>query len=155
MNGGADENTVISCNQAVRSGHYVILVHGAQTRPEILATVDARVEILELPSLVHPIAPLSDMKALRDLVRTFRRLGTHVVHTHTSKAGILGRLAARAASVPVVVTRRAHRALRQRRPTRDVRVPDGGEGGPGDDARLHRRQSRHARSVRQGRRRCT
>ena len=103
MNGGADENTVISCNHAVCSGHDVILVHGAQTRPEILATVDARVRSLELPSLVHPIAPLSDVKALRDLVRTFRRLTPDVVHTHTSKAGILGRLAARAASVPVVV----------------------------------------------------
>ena len=103
INGGADENTVISCNHAVRSGHDVILVHGAQTRPEILATVDARVKILELPSLVHPIAPLGDVEALRDLVRTFRRLRPDVVHTHTSKAGILGRLAARAASVPVIV----------------------------------------------------
>jgi glycosyltransferase involved in cell wall biosynthesis len=103
INGGADENAVISCNQAVRSGHYVILVHGAQTRPEILATVDARVKIVELPSLVRPIAPLGDMKAVGDLVRTFRRLRPDVVHTHTSKAGILGRLAAKAASVPVVV----------------------------------------------------
>jgi len=103
INGGADENTVISCNQAVRSGHAVMLVHGAQTRSEILATVDARVEIVELPSLVRPIAPLSDVKALGDLVRTFRRLRPDVVHTHTSKAGILGRLAAQAASVPVVV----------------------------------------------------
>ncbi len=97
INGGADENTVISCNQAVRSGHAVMLVHGAQTRPEILATVDARVEIVELPSLVRPIAPLSDVKALGDLVRTFRRHRPDVVHTHTSKAGILGRLAAQAA----------------------------------------------------------
>ena len=103
INGGADENTVISCNQAVRSGHHVILVHGAQTRPEILATVDERVRIGELPSLVRPIAPLGDLKALGDLVRTFHRLRPDVVHTHTSKAGILGRLAARAASVPVVV----------------------------------------------------
>lgn len=103
INGGADENTVISCNQAVRSGHDVILVHGAQTRPEILATVDERVKIVELPSLVRPIAPLGDMKALGDLVRTFHRLRPDVVHTHTSKAGILGRVAARVASVPVVV----------------------------------------------------
>jgi glycosyltransferase involved in cell wall biosynthesis len=103
VNGGADENTVISCNHAVRSGHDVILVHGAETRPEILSAVDARVEIVELRSLVQPIAPLSDMNALRDLVRTFRRLGPDVVHTHTSKAGILGRLAARATRVPVLV----------------------------------------------------
>ena len=89
INGGADENTVISCNQAVRSGHHVILVHGAQTRPEILATVDERVRIVELPSLVRPIAPLGDLKALGDLVRTFHRLRPDVVHTHTSKAGIL------------------------------------------------------------------
>jgi hypothetical protein len=64
MNGGADENTVISCNQAVRSGHSVILVHGAQSQPEILSAVDARVEIVELRSLVQPIAPFSDMRAL-------------------------------------------------------------------------------------------
>jgi glycosyltransferase involved in cell wall biosynthesis len=103
INGGADENTVISCNQAVRSGHSVMLVHGAQTRPEILSAVDARVEIVELHSLVQAIAPLSDMRALSDLVRKFRRYRPDVVHTHTSKAGILGRLAARSARVPVLV----------------------------------------------------
>ena len=103
INGGAEENTIISCNQAVRSGHHVTLVHGAQTRPEILATVDELVKIVELPSLVRPIAPLGDVRALGELVRTFRRLRPDVVHTHTSKAGILGRLAAKAASVPVVV----------------------------------------------------
>jgi glycosyltransferase involved in cell wall biosynthesis len=103
MNGGADENTVISCNQAVRSGHSVMLVHGVHTRPQILSAVDARVEIVELRSLVQPVAPLSDIRALGDLVRTFRRYRPDVVHTHTSKAGILGRLAARAAKVPVLV----------------------------------------------------
>jgi glycosyltransferase involved in cell wall biosynthesis len=80
-----------------------MLVHGAQTRAEILAAVDERVEIVELRSLVHPIAPLGDIKALSDLVRTFRRLRPDIVHTHTSKAGILGRLAAQVARVPVVV----------------------------------------------------
>jgi glycosyltransferase involved in cell wall biosynthesis len=103
INGGADENTVISCNEAVRRGHSVMLVHGAETRTEILAAVDPRVEIVGLPSLVQPIAPLSDMRALRGLLATFRRHRPHVVHTHTSKAGILGRLAAWAARVPVLV----------------------------------------------------
>jgi glycosyltransferase involved in cell wall biosynthesis len=103
MNGGADENTVISCNQAVHSGHSVLLVHGAQTCPEILATVDPRVEIVELRRLVQPVAPLSDIQALSDLVRTFRRYRPDVVHTHTSKAGILGRIAARMVKVPILV----------------------------------------------------
>ena len=103
INGGADENTVISCNEAVRRGHSVMLAHGAETRTEILAAVDPGVELVCLPSLVQPIAPLSDVRALRGLVSTFRRERPHVVHTHTSKAGILGRLAARAARVPVLV----------------------------------------------------
>ena len=103
INGGADENTVISCNQAVSVGHSVMLVHGAETRMEIIAAVDPRVEIVGLPSLVQPITPLCDMRALRGLVATFRRHRPHVVHTHTSKAGILGRLAAWAVRVPVLV----------------------------------------------------
>jgi glycosyltransferase involved in cell wall biosynthesis len=103
MNGGADENTVISCNQAVRSGHSVMLVHGAQTRPEILGALDPRVQIVEVRTLARPIAPLRDMRALGDLVRTFRCHRPDVVHTHTSKAGIVGRLAGRAARVPILV----------------------------------------------------
>ena len=103
INGGADENTVISCNEAARRGHSVMLVHGAETRPEIVAAVDPRVEIVELRNLVQPIAPFRDMKAMGDLARTLRGYRPDVVHTHTSKAGIVGRLAARAVRVPVLV----------------------------------------------------
>ena len=60
LNGGADENTVISCNHAVRSGHDVILVHGAETHPEILATVDeAKAGIID-GSLDMFAGPISD-----------------------------------------------------------------------------------------------
>src|SRR3954447_19260675 len=75
INGGADENTVLSCNHAARTGNEVILVHGADSRPEILAKVDARVRIVALSSFVQPPAPLSDVKTLRELIRTFRGLG--------------------------------------------------------------------------------
>jgi len=54
-------------------------------------------------SLVRPISPRADLEALRDLTRRLRRLAPHVVHTHSSKAGILGRWAARIAGVPVVI----------------------------------------------------
>jgi glycosyltransferase involved in cell wall biosynthesis len=103
VNGGADENTVLCCNHAAKAGHDVILIHGAHTRPEILAKIDGRVQILALSSLVRPIALFSDIKALHGLVRVFRRLRPDVVHTHTSKAGILGRIAARLARTPVIV----------------------------------------------------
>lgn len=56
-----------------------------------------------VPSLVHPIRPLQDLAALLWLAWRFRRDGTQVVHTHSSKAGLLGRLAAFIARVPRVL----------------------------------------------------
>jgi glycosyltransferase involved in cell wall biosynthesis len=56
-----------------------------------------------VPSLVHPIRPIRDLVAVRDLARAFRRLRPAIVHTHSSKAGIVGRAAARLAGVPLVV----------------------------------------------------
>jgi glycosyltransferase involved in cell wall biosynthesis len=49
------------------------------------------------------ISPVADLAALVDLVRHFRAVRPHLVHTHTPKANLLGRLAARLAGVPVVV----------------------------------------------------
>ena len=66
------------------------------------ARVDG-VRIIQLPSLVRRISPLYDMRALYDLVRIIRSERPDVVHTHTSKAGILGRLAAKIAKVPIIV----------------------------------------------------
>jgi glycosyltransferase involved in cell wall biosynthesis len=54
-------------------------------------------------ALVRPVAPSRDLSALRELRRAIRSFRPHVVHTHSSKAGILGRLAARQERVPVVI----------------------------------------------------
>jgi glycosyltransferase involved in cell wall biosynthesis len=56
-----------------------------------------------VPSLVHPIHPLRDPQAVFALARELRRFAPAIVHTHSSKAGIVGRAAARLAGVPVVV----------------------------------------------------
>ncbi len=61
------------------------------------------VEVCMLPSLVREIRPLQDVRALWELVGTFRRLRPKIVHTHSSKAGILGRLAAWLAGVPCIL----------------------------------------------------
>lgn len=58
---------------------------------------------LVLPGLGREIAPLNDLKTLRQLVRLMRRERPHIVDTHTAKAGFVGRLAAWIARVPVVV----------------------------------------------------
>jgi glycosyltransferase involved in cell wall biosynthesis len=58
---------------------------------------------LRIPSLQRPVKPLADVRALVAIYRQIRRGGYDIVHTHISKGGILGRLAARCAGVPVVV----------------------------------------------------
>src|SRR4051794_31390577 len=50
--------------------------------------------------LTPAFAPLSDVRALRELVRVVREFSPDIVHTHTAKAGFLGRLAARIAMRP-------------------------------------------------------
>jgi glycosyltransferase involved in cell wall biosynthesis len=63
----------------------------------------AGVPVITEPSLVGPIAPFHDLRAVHRLTQLFRHLRPSVVHTHSSKAGALGRLAARRAGVAVVV----------------------------------------------------
>jgi glycosyltransferase involved in cell wall biosynthesis len=54
-------------------------------------------------NLVQPIHPVKDLLSVIDLVSFLRRNYYHIVHTHNSKAGFVGRLAARIAGVPVVI----------------------------------------------------
>jgi glycosyltransferase involved in cell wall biosynthesis len=56
-----------------------------------------------LPSLVRPIHPWHDVRALLALTSRFRLSRPHIVHTHSGKAGFLGRLAAHRARVPIIV----------------------------------------------------
>jgi glycosyltransferase involved in cell wall biosynthesis len=59
------------------------------------------VELTHLPALSRLISPLNDLKILWFLFRLFRRERPTIVHTHTAKAGILGRIAASLAGVPI------------------------------------------------------
>jgi glycosyltransferase involved in cell wall biosynthesis len=57
-----------------------------------------------IPDMVQPIRPLKDVKALAGVVRLIRDESPDVVHAHTSKAGLLARLAAHLTGTPVVFT---------------------------------------------------
>jgi glycosyltransferase involved in cell wall biosynthesis len=101
--GGAQQNTLYTVSQLDRgqfapsliSGPGGILDEEARRLPDVPFEIS--------PHLVRRIAPVSDVRALADLVRRLRRLRPDVVHTHSSKAGILGRAAAAMAGVPVVI----------------------------------------------------
>jgi glycosyltransferase involved in cell wall biosynthesis len=103
IRGGADENTLLTCNGQAARGHDVTLVYGAGFHPSMVARLDPRVRGVNLASLVRPIHPLKDVLAFVQLWRLFRRLRPELVHTHESKAGIVGRMAAWAAGVPLIV----------------------------------------------------
>jgi len=63
----------------------------------------ADVSVFQVPPLVREINPVLDAWATVALWRLLRRVRPEVVHTHTSKAGAVGRLAARLAGIPVVI----------------------------------------------------
>lgn len=104
--GGAQQNTVMCCAAQVRSGHDVALAYGPIYGPEGSLLDDARASgatLIEVPTLRRSILPGHDFLCYRALRRIIRAHKPDVVHTHSSKAGIVGRAAAWAEHVPAVV----------------------------------------------------
>jgi glycosyltransferase involved in cell wall biosynthesis len=104
--GGAEWNTLYTCQLLNRSRYEPLLATGPETGPEgslIEATEASGIPVFIVPDLVREIDLKRDLKALVQLIRLYRDLEVDIVHTHTSKAGILGRLAGRLAKVPVVI----------------------------------------------------
>jgi glycosyltransferase involved in cell wall biosynthesis len=101
--GGAQQNTLYCAAHHDRERFEVELLAGAggMLDDEARGIADARVGLL--PWLKHEIAPARDLEALVRLAAHFRMRRVDLVHTHSSKAGILGRFAARIAGVPAVV----------------------------------------------------
>lgn len=104
--GGAQENTLLTCEGLRERGHRVVLVTGPTTGPEGSLVPRARAggyDYLELPELIRAVNPWMDTRARRELAMEFRRRRPDIVHTHSSKAGIIARLAAADAGVPLIV----------------------------------------------------
>ena len=104
--GGAQE-LVLSIIEGLDPARFEsVLFTGLETGPEGSLLPRARaagVELVEVPALVRSPSPAKDLLAYHALRRAFRRERFQVVNTYTSKAGLVGTLAARAAGVPVVV----------------------------------------------------
>jgi glycosyltransferase involved in cell wall biosynthesis len=112
--GGSAQNTLQTCKKL--SGKYeTILVHGLSyesrmtdlekriIEDDVEAAKAQGVKVIALPAMVRSIRPLKDFRALISLVWLISKEKPDIVHTHSSKAGILGRLAAKIAGVPYIV----------------------------------------------------
>ncbi len=103
LRAGAEENTILSCLHQAAQGHDVYLLYGAASKPEYFKSKYRGIKYVEIASLVHPLSPAKDFAAYNELVVLLKELQPDIVHTHTSKAGIIGRLAAKGAKVPHIV----------------------------------------------------
>lgn len=101
--GGSQENTIFSCEGQARLGHDVHLAFGPIYGPEgsllervqRFRTADGRaIATHTVPHMVREVRPLADWRGRAELMALIRKLRPDIVHTHSSKAGILGRAAA-------------------------------------------------------------
>lgn len=83
--------------------HRVMTGHVGEGEADYLELRAPTTAVEYVRGLGRSIRPTDDLAALRHLVREMRRFRPHIVHTHTAKAGVLGRVAARRAKVPLTV----------------------------------------------------
>ena len=105
--GGAQENTLFNCMDLVREfGDEVKLITGPSEGAEgkLLGQTDTQGLLIDShSSLIRSISPLHDHRALKELKLAIRNWQPDVVHTHSAKAGLLGRAAAWSQNVPCIV----------------------------------------------------
>ena len=102
--GGAQENTLLSVLGLQKEAQVnVDLITGCEIGPEGRLDLSGAESVIFIPELLRNIHPLRDLLCLLRLFLLFRSKKYDIVHTHSSKAGIIGRLAAFLAGVPVIV----------------------------------------------------
>ena len=95
--GGAQENTLITCKLLAQRGHDVTLITGPALGPEgelFEQTKNQKYKTIVIDKLIRPICPVYDFISYCQIKKHLQQLQPDIVHTHSAKAGILGRFAA-------------------------------------------------------------
>ncbi|CAN7410393.1 glycosyltransferase [Mesorhizobium sp. LjRoot246] len=103
LRAGSEENTLACCLAQARHGHEVLLVHGKEYDSNLRASAAEAVRVVTLEKLINSLSPSHDISAFGHLTGLMRDWRPDIVHTHQSKAGILGRLAAKEANIPCII----------------------------------------------------
>jgi len=101
--GGAQQNTLYCCTNHNRQKFEVVLISGVGGYLDAEAKKIKNCKIYFLPELKHAIHPWWDFIALRKISSILKQDQIQIVHTHSSKAGFLGRWAAHLAGVPRII----------------------------------------------------
>jgi len=104
--GGAQENTLLSVVGLDAMPEYdVTLLSGIDKgrEGELLSQAHETTTLIVVPEMGRSINPFSDLVSFRKLYKLIKAGRYHIVHTHASKAGVLGRIAAWLAGTPIIV----------------------------------------------------
>ncbi|EHK9061938.1 glycosyltransferase family 4 protein [Vibrio parahaemolyticus] len=97
------QNVTISELDGLSEKHYSKTIICQSSGELTLKASKLNISTKLIPDLVREISPVKDFKALISLYKIFKKEEFDIVHTHSSKTGLLGRLAARMAGVPLVI----------------------------------------------------
>jgi glycosyltransferase involved in cell wall biosynthesis len=103
IRGGACENTAYSCNGQVAAGHEVHLIAGRASESKQFELLRSEVRVWRASMMDWNVSPFLDLAGFFQLTSMLRRIRPDIVHTHQSKAGILGRAAAHLTKVPIII----------------------------------------------------
>lgn len=104
-NGGADENTLYTIKGLDSAKYDIDLMIGEENNPGMMKDLELRrgINLYKIKGMVRDVSPLKDLAALLRMYRIIKRNDYDIVHTHIAKAGVLGRIAAKLAGVPVII----------------------------------------------------
>jgi glycosyltransferase involved in cell wall biosynthesis len=91
--GGAQTVVASLAREFGARGHRVTIASGPEGGGEAWEGLPPSIARVEIPGLLRAVSPRDEMKALRGISRLYREIKPDIVQLHTSKAGLLGRLA--------------------------------------------------------------
>ncbi len=109
--GGAQLNTIFTVSYIDKKNFKIYLFSGSGgvlTDKVRIASNENRFSFSIIKTLVREIRPFKDLKTLLDLKKRIREISPDIVHTHSSKAGILGRIASKISGVKCITVHSVH-----------------------------------------------